>query len=346
MKNKLTLSIICALIANIYTINAQTTYVVDNNPNSGAQFSDIQSAIDAASDGDTIYVQQSEIRYAAVTLDKELHVIGRGHEDELYNTNVLTFGINQAGSGSTLKGLRTEIRSVGSDVNNINISECKLSFLSIAFGASNITASDWIIEGNELSVVGTGLGVANIIFSNNFFNMTSPGPDIDNPSEVLLTQNIFLLNFNGNFVNRNSNNNAVLNVSNSIISTPSDELIIPGNFQLNNCLIYNRSNPAQNVGITSSATVQNTSGLILGQSPQFTIPIDTSIPQQIFNFTLQAGSPAINAGIGGENIGFQNNFVYKYLGTPKGFPTVKVTNYQSLGSQNGTITFDIEARSH
>lgn len=35
---------------------AQTTYVVDNNENAGAQFTNVQDAIDAASDGDIILV--------------------------------------------------------------------------------------------------------------------------------------------------------------------------------------------------------------------------------------------------------------------------------------------------
>ena len=71
------------LLFNVITLQAQTTWTVDNTPNSGAQFSSIQAAINAASDGDTIYVQQSDITYNEpgnnIEINKDLTIIGAGY---------------------------------------------------------------------------------------------------------------------------------------------------------------------------------------------------------------------------------------------------------------------------
>ena len=56
-----------------------TVRTVSNNPTTLAQFSTIQDAVNASSNGDTIYVHGSPTRYAGFTIqDKRLTVMGPG----------------------------------------------------------------------------------------------------------------------------------------------------------------------------------------------------------------------------------------------------------------------------
>lgn len=62
----------------VSSVNA-ANWVVDNDQsNNAANFHDIQAAVDASNDGDTIYVMPSLNRYADITLDKGLVLVGAG----------------------------------------------------------------------------------------------------------------------------------------------------------------------------------------------------------------------------------------------------------------------------
>jgi hypothetical protein len=80
MKTKL-LSFVCAVVA-AYTANA-TVRTVANFPPGSAQYSTLRSAMDAASSGDTIYVNGSPTAYdpGTDTINKRLVIIGTGYAD-------------------------------------------------------------------------------------------------------------------------------------------------------------------------------------------------------------------------------------------------------------------------
>lgn len=90
---------------------AQTSHTVSNNPANPAQFTEIQAAINAASDGDTIYVAGSDIQYGNVLVNKRLVLIGSGYELNGVNsrTSITQLDIvadvdNGGGSGSNISG--------------------------------------------------------------------------------------------------------------------------------------------------------------------------------------------------------------------------------------------------
>ena len=55
-----------------------TVITVSNAPNSPAQYTDLQLAINAANNGDTIYVSGSLVNYGVITIDKPLVLLGAG----------------------------------------------------------------------------------------------------------------------------------------------------------------------------------------------------------------------------------------------------------------------------
>ncbi|MEM6642271.1 MAG: hypothetical protein AAF616_04755 [Bacteroidota bacterium] len=90
---------------------AQTSYTVSNNPANPAQFTEIQAAINAASDGDTIYVAGSNIRYGNMLVNKRLVLIGAGYQllgvnsrTEVTQLDIVSDTDNGGGSESTISG--------------------------------------------------------------------------------------------------------------------------------------------------------------------------------------------------------------------------------------------------
>jgi hypothetical protein len=67
---------ICLMIA--IKLDAKQ-WTVSNNPNMPAQFSSVQTAIDSAAAGDTIFVYNSPNQYGSVNVTKKLHIIGAGY---------------------------------------------------------------------------------------------------------------------------------------------------------------------------------------------------------------------------------------------------------------------------
>jgi hypothetical protein len=79
---------LCASLASSVLAN---TYIVDAN--GGGQFTDIQTAISAAQDGDVILVHPGQ--YASFTLDKGLVIVGYGGVDTLGTTQIVNVGSGQ-----------------------------------------------------------------------------------------------------------------------------------------------------------------------------------------------------------------------------------------------------------
>src|SRR5688572_11382570 len=92
----------------IGTYSFATVRTVSNTPSTLAQFSTIQAAIDASSDGDTVYVYGSPNTYTSFTiLDKKIAVIGPGwspDKDLALTANVSGCIIRNSAAGGTPDG--------------------------------------------------------------------------------------------------------------------------------------------------------------------------------------------------------------------------------------------------
>ncbi|WP_405377413.1 hypothetical protein [Nonlabens sp. Asnod3-A02] len=353
------------LLFNVITLQAQTTWTVDNTTGAGAQFTDVQSAINAASDGDTIYVQHSITPYsgtngAPIMVDKQLTIVGRSHFDNNFVTTTSQIVLTNGSSGTLLKGLYiagggvdTQVDPMISNavISNITIQDCRLN--GSRFGANN-SQIPYTVSGINISGCDTGgLTIAsfaqNITIKNNLIN----GISVSKADEIVLSNNIIYLSSVGQIITNSDSINTLVVFDNVFYSSSPNvnNFAISGNYQLNNCLLYSQgSTTAMNVTSSNNAATQNILNCIFNQDPLFANPATYFSPAVPLNnlpdFTVGAGSPLIGAGVNGGDIGFETGFIFKYLGNPKGYPEVKVTNYTGATSSNGTVTFDIEARSH
>jgi hypothetical protein len=352
-----TVLMLCIAFASTICM-AQTTHIVDNNVGTAPDFTDVQSAIDAAVTGDIIYVQQSATSYGNVNItDKGLTIIGRSSSDSGYKTQ-LSITLNENSSNTTIKGIEGNINEsaqlVFDTIENIVISDCTLSNLTLQ---NQNNKNNILVQGNVLTsgITISGGTPGNILVTNNIFNGSTI--TFSNPDTVLFTNNI--IRINGGAIS--GTNTETLNISNCIFIAnvaffgPTNfEIGMSGNYQISNCLTYYYNGTSLTFATNTSSinTVQNT---LLNTDPLFTAVNPTNSPASIayggFNpflddLTLQAGSLAIGSGSGGVDMGIYEGYNFKPFGTPTGYPSIKIDSYSATVPKNSDLTVTIKAKTN
>jgi hypothetical protein len=196
-KNK-TMKQLFFVISVIACLGVQATVrTVSNFPATIAQFSNIQAAVDAANDGDTIYVHGSPNQYSSFDLtSKRVTVIGPGWSpdkqlpfDAVINTDIIVAGVNgidltgAASSGTEIQGVTivggTGVRIQTSGINNIR-------FIRIH------TTSPIIFSGSVSPGSWTGYLFEGCMFNNG--QVRSDNPNVHNMANFLFQNNIFFEN--------------------------------------------------------------------------------------------------------------------------------------------------------
>ena len=341
MKNFKITSLVClfALIAN-----AQTIHTVDNRSQSGAQFTDLQTAIDAATAGDIIQIHPSATSYGSVSIGKTLTLVGLGH-DPITNNEGLTAIIGNisffgTATNSEIKGLTmSNVVQGGGTVNNLdNIHIIHNKINAVSAGSANGLTDSWIVEGNYITSVSTGvstsadgwliknnfmlggvsnLNVTNLVTNNIFFSTSNAASDIffSNCTSTIISNNIFVTNGN---------------MTEFGISTNSS------NLDFRNNLTYSY------VGNTI-VTLPGTNNLD-NTNPMFVLaPVSTENDFYANDYHLAGGSPGINYGTDGTNIGiFGNNFLFDTQGRPDLMPyptSITINNNVVAPGQDLNVNF-------
>lgn len=185
-----------------------TVRTVSNSPATLAQFSNIQAAIDAASNGDSIYVHGSPAAYAYFTItDKQLTIIGPGWTPDKqlpFSANVPGCTITGAASSNTeIQGIVFTGGLVLYSIKPDNLRFIRNYFVqgaSINIFQGSVTYSGYLFEGNIFDNMAinasAGSTYQNFLFQNNIFYETGccVGPQISsfvNSVNVLFNHNLF-----------------------------------------------------------------------------------------------------------------------------------------------------------
>lgn len=354
-------TILFALLS-VVTLNAQNTITVDNTPQSTTTHTTIQAAIDAATAGDIIFVQPSAVSYGAATINKALTIIGRSHSEPNNISTVSTMNIRA--SNVTLKGLNLSSVSAYSTVSqtpitDVNIFECKTGGIGIGGITNNRTdmrISGMNVNGCVINGITSYNEVENVVISNSVITSTL---SIYSPSTFLLEGNVFRFSSSMN-INNYGLIGETLNISNSmfLVNSSSDRTVnLTGNdHNITNSLTYNFGTGNLNFVASNSVLYQN--NMLLNTDPLFTnigSTISTSMAgtgsynpsiRLEDDLTLQVG-PALTGGTAGAEIGlFRYGFNYKYLGNPRGIPTLDIVNYEGTVAKDGNINVTIKAKAH
>lgn len=332
---------ITTLIANA------TVITVNNNSNSPGQYTDLQTAIDAANAGDTIYVSGSTTSYGTISINKTLALFGTGANPQKQIPVVSSIGtvnfdtlmnVSNA-SGTVISGFDI-LGEVGvyfthpTQPTNIQIKRNDLSN-----GSINVESNNWLVENNIVFRVNIGNN-NNVIVNNNIVIYDITGSDQPN---VVITNNLFI-------APSNPNGTCLSGISNATIS---------------NNIFYGTSPGPGNGGCTNSTfnknltftTSQDTipygsnvgSGNIINQDPKF-----TSLQTINFTFTptddyrLLTTSPGYNIGTDGTDIGpfgGGSPFPSSPIGGEPNIPQVKTMNItNTVIPVNGTINLSVKGK--
>lgn len=345
MKKIKVISLLCFLVTLF--INAQTTITVDNTIGADADYDDLQDAIEAASAGDIIYVQPSEITYGDVIIDKSITLIGYGHSNPLRNTFIGEIEFEDNTSNSRLTGLYINGGIVFENpsllVEDIVIENCRVNS-TIDFGGGTFYegVNDVLVRG---CVVNTIEGfVTNAIITNNIFKPGNIAIYVGgNYNTITISNNIFFRgNSGGQYpINNSSSANGSITVQNCIfydhhsLDTDNNR---PGVI-FENCLTYNQ-------GAGDVDPLNGTNNLD-NVDPMFVNATDDVFDAN-FDYNLQTGSPAIGTGTLGVDIGLYDNagFIFNNFGFTPGVPTVNITAITSQVAPDNNIEVTIESNSN
>ncbi|MCC6690335.1 MAG: hypothetical protein IT235_02270, partial [Bacteroidia bacterium] len=250
-------------------------------------------------------------------------------------------GNNQTGRGAKFIGLNIYNIAVGSNWGgstaaknkNVVVSRCRINYIAVS--GDNWTITNNVIE-NYISIDShASILVANNIFDNAYVNNSSQ-------SSVIITNNLFYKGYCLSNVTNSSFNNNILFGTNVAYYTNNQNNV------MNNNLTY------AIFGITGSGETlptANNSGAsnITNTDPMFTYELSTGSTtfSLDYDFTLQAGSPAIGTANDSGDIGIYGG-PYPWVDATgmSNLPFVDHLNISSVVPQNGNINVDVKAKRH
>lgn len=313
---------------------------VNLNPNSGADFNDAQSAINAASTGDVIYLQAlansslfmpTTVDYGTVIVDKQLTLVGHGYfieeagfgdyAESFLTVPVLDLVVNDLGAGSVIRNM--EIQSLTVQGPNVTVRNCYVQN-AVFNGAADASVFSCYFETNiatvsALSLTSSGGGQ---IFNNCFFGYTGVFED-----ECIVVNAIMSLGAEFDHCN-----------------------IVNGNVQMGNHFVHNTIFYESQINFIEEGVYNNNLftidpfvtpldplGLPQDGSPVFGDPTNQQAdPMALFEFNaegdaqwrLQPLSPAIGTADDGDNIGmFTVGDSYRVAGLPEDGPVFIEVDY-------------------
>jgi hypothetical protein len=327
MKTKtFTLVMILALSFAYVNVSA-TVWRVNATPNSDPDFTTIQAAHDDAAvlAGDTLYLEGSTFSYGALSISKQLTIIGNGYflgenPDTQHNispSKISTVYCYAGCEGTKFTGC-TFLAPVYIYTNNLTFERNYFDYGNQQI-YSQANCSDILILGNYFysHTSWTNLGFnqthSNILVANNFFTGT-----------VIVSPN-----FNGIFANN------IFSRPITIYNSTLVNNIAHSTVNLDNCLVtYNIGTGTQFGNQNGNQENVLTADLYVGATGNSTDG----------QWQLKVGSPAIGAGEEGTDIGiFGGESPYVLSGLPP-IPAIYDLDAQSLPTN--TLDVTVKAKSH
>jgi hypothetical protein len=312
------------VVTAILALNASSTiHRVDNNPANNPDFTSLQEAHDAAAAGDTIYVSGSVSNYGGLDISKTLYIFGPGYfldENPETSANLLQARIGgliyfRSGSeGSLLTGFVTSGMDLYVYTSDISLKRNRIyNHNGIRVNSSNQIISQNYIE-SPITIVGSPL---DIIIRNNFIAEAGDNAINAGGGSLNISQNILLgdvVIFNSDFTNN---------------------ILREGNFSATNCVILN------NIGNSTQFGTENGNQENVDMNTVF---IGTGSTDGIWQ--LATGSPAIGAGVSGEDCGmFGGADPYILSGLPA-FPAIYFFVAPAAASGMEGLPVQVKIKSH
>ncbi|MFP4471242.1 MAG: hypothetical protein ACLFPE_11185 [Bacteroidales bacterium] len=311
----------------------QNRWRVNNNIGVNADFSDLQAAIDSASAGDIIYIENSGTPYEGNTqVDKQLTILGPGY---FLATNDST----QANKASAIiKYLYFQPGSDGSVLMGVKILE------DIYLNASNLFIARNHIQNMQIA---SSYDCGNVIVQQNYLEGSIE--DGNHYYTAIIRNNII-------------NNRVVMSHygtlqfhNNTVFGNTTLYLVELHNSSIKNNIIFNEYQTYQKCINTEAGFNNNVEYNVLNQPsvPGFPNNIWEAVPQDVIQYTggpetkfyLTEGSPAIGYGQYGVDCGaFAADAPYVLSGLPP-IPHIFETNIPVSGTSNSGLPVNVKIKS-
>lgn len=334
MKKIFSIAVLCLLMNMAFA----GKYRVNNN-GGGAHYTDIGTAITAASNGDTLYIEGSSLSYGTFVIDKRLVLIGPGFflsENSMTQANpnpaiVASFSLHEGSGGSVIQGLTISGRLTVAD-SNIVITRNRFTTGDDHCIAINPNMTNCVISQNYIrNATGSWNNYPTILFNNNV-------------TGTIITNNIILNTYgNGNCI---------------VMSTGCQAQITNNVFDRNLNLV--NSNVYNNIMVSGSTSfsVCNVQANI-GNATQFGLPdnkqnidmnlvFQNSFPSTDGKFQLinDVSNPAKGYGLGGIDCGpFGTNSPYRLSGLPP-VPAVYFFWAEPTGTTSGGLPTSVKIKTN
>ena len=350
----------------VVSVNA-TVRTVSNDPNKPAQYTSPIVALDASTAGDTLYVYGSPNDYGDLIINKSITIIGAGfntRKDVFYKTKFRFIDLSA--------GTVSNVTVNGLVFTRFGIPPALVNYAGIIIRNSIITGNVGSTNGIPIDC---GSVFTNWTIENCFLgSINTSGNTSCNPiapvTNGFLIKNTIIGNMGGNtnynhiYVNcQIGSEQAGVHFSNQLNCVFNNCIFYKMNFvqssansnnQFNNCITYLTASPSQNFDLSSwsGGASGSANNCIINQNPLWIhgVPDGTFFGQSnpaarnVWNPVLQNGSPAINAGTDGTDIGLTGNIMpYNYLAEPK-IPVVRRFQLaNAVVPSTGTVTIQATA---
>lgn len=339
------------IVASFLKANA-AILLVNNTPGGPGQYTQINDAVAAAANGDTIYVSGSATNYADATINKNITLVGPGtFADKQLQLKARIAVLGLASNISNVKIMGLTLGLIGgsntSNINNLDISfnNFESGYWYSFVGITNCT--NWNIHNNVFSTGPSG-------FWSDACKISSNGGCVN----FVIQNNIFHSNFTDQWIKSFNIPNGVI-IHNTFISSASNALqIFAGlsSIAIQNNIFYN-CDPT--LGVSSSTYNNNISFSngaplsIMGGSnidnvdPLFVNAIAGNGFSISNNYNLQTLSVANNAASDGTDIGYYGSLVSNEL-SPRGevynVPVIRNMIIQNFNvPQNGNVNVKVRS---
>ncbi|HEX7412889.1 MAG TPA: hypothetical protein VF411_02505 [Bacteroidia bacterium] len=337
----------------LISLSAQAKcYRVNNNPGMGANFTSFQTAHDSCQTGDTLYVEGTTISYGSVTISKKISVIGPGFflgqnpQTQVNPTSALFTQVscNMGSAGTYLTGLDMQVLSLAIGVNNIVIKRNHIGCPTCQ-GISYPTYAVLFLTGNN----------ANILIIQNYIigNGNNPFAIFSGCSNVTIANN-YIQTMGGNSVITMDPAASAIVSNNILVGAQNAWLTIYNSPVNNNIVIFlpvGSSSSTIGSGCSYHNNFSNTATFdTTGGNPNHNH--DGVLPATLFvnsfssdgMYKLISGSPAIGAGISGEDCGIFGGLDPYVL---SGIPTVpSIYFFAAPTSGSGTLPVHVKIKSN
>jgi hypothetical protein len=320
--NKQTLFIALFLCMNIM-LSAATFTVNNNNPSPG-QYTTIDAAVSAASNGDVILINGSPTTYNCSVITKSLTFIGTGYlpiKDNPLLSNVAFNGNSITATNVTFKGI-VFLGTVNVNGNNIAISNCFFNTgrLTMNAPATGLIARNNVFYFSDIATIYFNGGGTNALFENNIFSSGARIYLSFITTGVILRNNTFLASSAANLIGGGSAHNPLnWTFQNNIFWNVAIAAATPSSAFINNITYSPEGNTS--VPITNG-------GLNIGNinaNPQF-INYSGGGYSSAHNYRLQAASVGHLAGTDGTDIGAHGGTTPRSDHGMPNIPVMKVMN--------------------